>query len=607
MSDSDLTISSFPGTPALYQLIGDTQIAGIFFIFALVATGIYCLSGKEQGVKRVSHVMDDIQDTEGSEISAKKKDSKPGIYATIKAAERNLIVFYGSQTGTAEDLASRISSEGKARFGLRTMVADLDDYDWSDLDKLSGDHIIVFVLATYGEGEPTDNAVEFYNYITDADNGPLPNLCFAAFGLGNSSYENYNSVIKDVTAGLLERGARNICAIGEGDDCTGTTEDTFLEWKGPMWAEASELLGLQQVKASFQPIFDIFPRDVSGKMKECYYVGELASHFHSNEPYGPRNPFVATVSGARELFRMKDRNCLHMEFNLESSGLEYQTGDHLAVWPMNSDIEVDRFLRMNGLIDQRNEVVEIQPVDSQSRVPIPSPTTYGAIARYYLEVGASVSRELVTVLADFAPNDEARNELLRLGKDKVAFAQVVTAKYLNIAKLLEVVGKGKIWHRVPFSLYIERLSRLQPRYYSISSSSIVSPKTVSITAVVESQGPSSTADAWKGVATNYLLAIKQATTGDIQLSKTYNIAGPRKKYCGGRIPVHIRASKFRLPSDPSVPIVMVGPGTGVAPFRAFVQERAAQASTGHQVGLALLFYGCRNAIDDYIYEEDWKV
>lgn len=121
------------------------------------------------------------------------------ILEKLEEMGKNCIILYGSQTGTAEDYASRLAKEGKSRFGLETMIADLEDYDFDNLDTIPSDKIVMFVLATYGEGEPTDNAVDFHEFLTaddvqfSEDRSPaLDNLNYVAFGLGNNTYEHYN-------------------------------------------------------------------------------------------------------------------------------------------------------------------------------------------------------------------------------------------------------------------------------------------------------------------------------------------------------------------------------------------------------------------------------
>ena len=181
---------------------------------------------------------------------------------------------------------------------------------------------------------------------------------------------------------------------------------------------------------------------------------------------------------------------------------------------------------------------------------------------------------------------------------------------VNIAQLLEILGNGQSWSKIPFSLWIEGLHKIQPRYYSISSSSLKQKNKISVTAVVESIEKPGAPHIVKGVTTNYLLALKQKQHGDPNPDPhglNYAINGPRNKYDGVHVPVHVRHSNFKLPSDPSKPIIMVGPGTGVAPFRAFVQERAEQAKKGENVGKTVLFFGCRKRDEDFLYKDEWEV
>ncbi|KAH6614199.1 NADPH-cytochrome P450 reductase [Boeremia exigua] len=565
-------------------------------------------------------------DPYGSSLAGANGAAKAGksrsIIEKMDESNKNCVVFYGSQTGTAEDYASRISKEGHSRFGLKTMVADLEDYDFENLDTFPDDKLAVFVLATYGEGEPTDNAVEFYEFIGSedinfsegggADDKPLANLKYVTFGLGNNTYEHYNSMVRNVDKALTKLGATRLGTAGEGDDGAGTMEEDFLAWKEPMWAAVAETMGLEEREAAYEPVFEVTERDDLTPEDDTVYLGEPnKNHLEGTQkgPFNANNPFIAPIVESSEIFTAKDRNCLHMEISIAGSNLSYTTGDHIAIWPNNAGKEVDRIFKVLGKEHKRHTVITVKGLDPTAKVPFPSPTTFDAAIRFHIEIGAAVSRQLVAGLAQFAPNDDIKAEMVKLGSDKDYFKQKVTSRNLNLAQLLEIEGQGQTWTKIPFSFLIEGLVKIQPRYYSISSSSLVQKDKISITAVVESIEKADAPHVLKGVTTNYLLALKQKQHGDPSPDPhglNYSITGPRNKYDGIHVPVHVRHSNFKLPSDPSKPVIMVGPGTGVAPFRGFVQERAAQAKAGQPVGKTILFFGCRNKAEDFLYEKEWE-
>jgi len=160
---------------------------------------------------------------------------------------KQCIYFYGSQTGTAEKLASILTKEAKNRFGIEGLIADLDDYDYGDLLSLPEHYVVVFLLATYGEGEPTDNAIAFERYLANLPStvdATASTLHYASFGLGNSSYQFYNEMIKRVDSTLSSIGASRIGAVGLGDGGKGTLEDDFLAWKDKMLPLLAKHLGL---------------------------------------------------------------------------------------------------------------------------------------------------------------------------------------------------------------------------------------------------------------------------------------------------------------------------------------------------------------------------
>jgi NADPH-ferrihemoprotein reductase len=309
-------------------------------------------------------------------------------------SNKNCVVFYGSQTGTAEDYASRLAKEGAARFGLKTMIADLEDYDFDNLDQFPEDKVAFFILATYGEGEPTDNAVEFYEFVNSdepsfsegasVEDGPLSKLHYVAFGLGNNTYEHYNLMVRNVDKALTKLGGKRVGEAGEGDDGAGTMEEDFLAWKEPMWQALVESLGLEEREAVYEPAYGITEREDLDHSEEQVYLGEPNKmHLEGAQrgPYNANNPFIAPIAESKELFNDKDRNCLHMEIDITGSNISYTTGDHIAVWPTNAGREVDRFLKISGLYAKRNTVIAVKGIDTTAKVTFQSPTTYDAVAR----------------------------------------------------------------------------------------------------------------------------------------------------------------------------------------------------------------------------------
>jgi NADPH-ferrihemoprotein reductase len=501
------------------------------------------------------------------------------------------------------------------------MVADLDDFDYTDLTTMEPDQLAIFILATYGEGEPTDNATAFDIFLKfqeaqacEAGRKPLCSLCYAAFGLGSSSYQFFNGMITKVDGAMQKCGATRIGSVGLGDDGTGTLESDFIAWRDATLSEIATHFTLEAKPYKYVRAFTVEETSDTTDMSDVFLGEPNKAHLNRKirGPFTARNPYPAAIVEAKELFKSSDRNCLHLELDISGSTITYETGDHVALWPVNSDLEVERFLSVFGLSDKRDRVIEVISNDPTRKSPIPSRTTYETVARYYLEVCAPVSQATVAILATLV-SGPSREFLQKLGSDFTLFQNQVSNKSLNLPQLLETVADDKSYSSIPFSFLLENMGRLQPRYYSISSSSLVSRKTISITAVVESSTAVGSNIAFKGVCTNYLLAAKNnlvAPPRDEKITtgiQTHQFQGPRNIYTHPTALIHVRRSKFRLPRDPKTPVVMIGPGTGIAPFRGFVQERALLASNGREIGPTLLFYGCRRREDDFLYEEEWQV
>ncbi|QRG40102.1 hypothetical protein FDK38_004564 [Candidozyma auris] len=531
--------------------------------------------------------------------------------ATLKTNKKNAVVFFGSQTGTAEDYANKLAKELHSKFGLSVLIADMADYDYDNFHELNPDYLFFFLVATYGEGEPTDNAVEFFNWL-EGDAEQLSNIKFTVFGLGNSTYEFYNAMGAKLNEKFEELGAERIAPYGQGDDGIGTMDEDFLSWKEECFDCLKANLDLEEREVEYEPSFELVEE------QELDTNAEGVSHGEPNKAYvdmskdltkGPfdhTHPYLAPIKKTQELFVSEQRSCVHTEFDISNSNLRYTTGDHLAIWPSNSDENVSRFLSCFGFADRKDEVFSLKALDSTVSIPFPVPITYEAAVRHHMEISGPISRQSLASIAPFAPNEETKKEAMKLGSDKELFAKQIHDCNLNLADALLKISGGMKWESVPFVFLIELMPSLQPRYYSISSSSLSEKTSIHVTAVVEVEKHDE--HIVSGVATNLLKDIEVHQNGShFTYNISYDLKGPKNKFDGYKLPVHVRRSTFKLPSNPSTPIILVGPGTGVAPMRGFVRERAKLLQQDHNinVGKILLFYGCRTSTEDFLYKTEW--
>lgn len=510
----------------------------------------------------------------------------------------DIAVIWGSQSGTAERFAGRLAKDLTKCFGVGTAVIDASDIDPTSFAKCPPEKLIIFLASTFGEGDPSDNMHELWSWLRQETS--LSDMRYLAFGLGNSKYKFYNHVVDVITERLDLRGAKSLLPAGRADDANGETEEHFLEWKEKLFCFMEHGLGFKRRPYRYEPSIKVVE---DGSLQD--------SELHCGIPTkrSPRHQaplsrvYSLPIVESRELFPVATgRNCLHVEVDMSGpQELKYKTGDHLVLWPINPVNEVERLIRVLNLQERRTRPIRIESLDGHA-LKVPSPTTVDTLLAHYLDITGPVSRQHIATLATFAATPRARDELKRISQDKTAFQELASSAYINLGRLLErVCDTAGSWDALPLSLVLEMLPPLQPRYYSISSSSVVQPKKAAITAVVSNGG--SQDNPIPGLATNYLLALH----GPHPHGMSYYSWAPHDGLPSPRyLHVQLRKSAFRLPIASSTPIIMVGAGTGVAPFRAFVQERARLKSMGRDVGRSVLFFGCRHPEEDYIYRPEFE-
>lgn len=557
----------------------------IFVLIILLGGTIWWLYNSKKQNKK-----DEIQISKYSIQSAESIQVTENSFITkLKSSGRSLVVFYGSQTGTAEEFAGRLAKEG-IRYKMKGMVADPEECDMEELTKLHDieNSLAVFCMATYGEGDPTDNSMEFYEWLKNSE-PDLTGMTYAVFGLGNKTYEHYNAVAIYLDKRLEELGATRVYELGLGDD-DANIEDDFITWKDKFWPAVCEKFniestGEEELTRQFRLVThgpeDIQPNNV--------FTGEIA-RLHSLQvqrpPYDAKNPFLAQITVNRELHKGGDRSCLHVELDISDSKMRYEAGDHVAIYPINDIDLVERLGTLTGA--NLDEIFSLINTDQESskKHPFPCPTSYRTALTHYIEITALPRTHILRELVEYCSDEEDKKKLLLMATNsqegKTLYQSFIVDASRNIVHILEDIPSCK----PPLDHLCELLPRLQPRYYSISSSPKLHPETVHITAVVV-QYKTPTGRINKGVTTTWLAK---------------HIPEPGKPL--PRVPVFIRKSQFRLPLQTQTPIVMVGPGTGLAPFRGFLQERSHARANGKEVGDNILYFGCRHNNQDYIYKEE---
>lgn len=276
---------------------------------------------------------------------------------------------------------------------------------------------------------------------------------------------------------------------------------------------------------------------------------------------------------------------MHLELDISGSKIRYESGDHVAAFPTNDSTMVTEIGKI--LNSDLDVVFSLKNLDEESSKnhPFPCPTTYRTALSHYLDISNPPRTNVLYELAQYASDPTEQDFLRKMASSspegKSQYLKWVLEARRNILAILEDLKSL----RPPIDHVCELLPRLQARYYSIASSSKVHSDSVHICAVVV-EYVSKAGRTNRGVATTWLQ------------NKVPTINGHKPT-----VPMYVRKSQFRLPYKSSTPILMIGPGTGIAPFVGFIQERAWLKQQGKEVGETVLYYGCRHKNEDYLYQE----
>ena len=490
---------------------------------------------------------------------------------TRPAHNTPLLVLYGSNLGTAEELATRVADLAEVN-GFATRLAPLDEF----VGKLPEEGGALIFCASYN-GAPPDNATQFVKWLGgDLPKDAFSKLRYAVFGCGNSDWAaTYQAVPRFIDEKLAAHGGRGVFARGEGD-ARGDLDSEFESWFAKLAPLATKEFGIESSfarSADDEPLYQVEPVAPS-------VVNTVVALGGASPMKVLANAELQNKAGANA----SERSTRHIEVQLPH-GHAYRVGDHLSVVPRNDPALVDAVARRFGFLP--SDQIRLKVADGRrAQLPTSEAVSVGRLLADFVELQQVATRKQIQIMSEHTNCPMTKPKLLAFVGDDAASAEryraEVHGKRKSVFDLLEEYPACEL----PLHAYLEMLSLLAPRYYSISSSPSVDPLRCSVTvAVVEGQA-SSGRGIYKGICSNYL-------------------AGRR---VGEAIQATVRETKagFRLPDDPAVPIIMIGPGTGLAPFRGFLQQRAASKASGATLGPAMLFFGCRHPEQDYLYADELK-
>ncbi len=451
------------------------------------------------------------------------------VQSTEQSISKEVTILYGSQTGNAQGIAEK-TGKTLGDLGFKVNVSSMNDFKPNNLKKLEN---LLIVVSTHGEGDPPDNALSFHEFLHGKRAPKLDNFRFSVLSLGDSSYEFFCQTGKEFDERLEELGGTRLTPRV---DCDLDFDEQVSEW-------------VEGVIESF---------NVTQASSVAPTV--TASTQVNGSVYSRTNPFKAEVLENINLNgRGSNKETRHLELSLEGSGLTFEPGDSLGVYPENDPDLVELLLT-----EMKWNAEEKVTINKEGDV---LPLKEALITHFEITV---LTKPLLEKLGTLSANEELK-ELLANG-EKVK-------DYINGRDLLDLVRDYGPWSTSPQE-FISNLRKLPARLYSIASSLSANPDEVHLT----------------------IGAVRYETSGR-ERNGVCSILCAERLEPGDTLPVYIQHNQnFKLPPNPDTPIIMVGPGTGIAPFRSFIQERE---ETGAE-GKSWLFFGEQHFVTDFLYQTEWQ-
>ncbi|XMA17494.1 hypothetical protein WAI453_010285 [Rhynchosporium graminicola] len=464
--------------------------------------------------------------------------------------KKPMTILYGSNAGTCESLAQSLARVASGR-GYHAQVEPLD----SAVDKVPKDLPVILISSSY-EGQPPDNAAHFFEWLQKLEgSSKLKGVRYAVFGCGNHDWvSTFHRVPKVLNSAFHDHGATEIAEIGLGDVAAGDIFNDFDKWQDEkLWPA---LGGSQETEEETGMDVEIDTGSRRSKLRQDLKEAVVLSNQ------------LLTQEGVPEK--------RHIVLDLPT-GMSYKTGDYLAVLPINHSKNVRRVLKWASL--PWDTMLTIKS-GANTTLPTGHPISMMDILGMYVELSQPATRKDIARIAASCPDETVRAKISALAD--ADFEQEVLNKRRSPLDILEEYPAAAL----PLSDFLAMLPPMRIRQYSISSSPLADPATATITwSVLDTPSKAAGEKRFLGVASNYLSSVEE----------------------GDRIHVSVKPSHghFHPPSDiEKTPVIMFCAGTGLAPFRAFVQERAMQMQAGRKLAPAYLFIGCADPVKDALFHDE---
>ncbi|ORY80872.1 cytochrome P450 [Protomyces lactucae-debilis] len=480
----------------------------------------------------------------GQEAPKRRETAKANGGPTTGA--KPMLVLFGSNSGACEALSKDVAASA-ANWGYSAQRDTLDS-----CRELPTDRPVLILTPSY-EGKPADNARQFAAYL---ESGPdLKGVKYAIFGAGHSDWaQTYQKIPRTFDEQMSNGGAESLIPRAEGN-VAGDFVGDFDSWK----ADLAEELSDGDVTAS-----------ESADSKRFMY--EPISSKTANSIVGAGLGLGKVISNV-ELVKASELGPSKRHITLElPDQQEYNVGDYLNILPINPDASVLRVLKHFGMDESSKVKVDVGEGATSKVLAV---RAYD-ILQTSVELATPVSKRMLSRLEESCEDKQDKAFIKSLSGD--AYQSKVINKRMSAIDLLEHCKSCQ----VSFDDYIKSLQSMHQRQYSISSSPIPEPRHATLTIDVLSGSALSGTGNFLGITSNFLSTLK----------------------AGDEISCSVRSSSnFSLPERVETPIVLFAAGTGIAPFRGFLQERTLQVLAGRKVGKTILFYGCRTE-EDFLHKEE---